>query len=118
MGIMVRNVTRCTALATAAQRAGTPWARLVGLIGRKGLPPGTGLLLPRTPAVHTLFMRFPIDLVFVDRTQTVVAIVHRLPPWRLSPLHWSAADVIELPAGAVTASGTQVGDRLAVTNAE
>jgi uncharacterized membrane protein (UPF0127 family) len=59
-------------------------------------------------------MRFPIDLVLCDRASVVVGVVHRLPPWRVSPLFGSAAAVLELPAGTVEVSGTQVGDTLAI----
>ena len=59
------------------------WARLKGLIGRRGLPPGRGLLILRCNAIHTFFMRFPIDAVFYDRQDRVVRTVRNIRPWRL-----------------------------------
>ncbi|MGH2368206.1 MAG: DUF192 domain-containing protein, partial [Chloroflexota bacterium] len=100
-------------LATQVDTASGFWAHFVGLMGRRRLPPGTALVFPGARAVHTHFLRFPIDLVFYDRDGRVVAVVHRLPPWRVSPVCRPAAGVIELPAGTVSAAGTRPGDLLA-----
>ena len=59
------------------------WERLRGLIGRRDLPPGRGLLILRCNAIHTFFMRFPIDAVFYDRQDRVVRTVRNIRPWRL-----------------------------------
>jgi uncharacterized membrane protein (UPF0127 family) len=91
-------------------------ARLKGLIGRRELPPGHGLYLPRTNGVHMFFMRFPIDCVFLgaersDGTRPVVAIRERLAPW--TGIVWwvrGAKAVAELPAGAVSEAGLRAPD--------
>ena len=57
--------------------------RLKGLIGRRGLPPGRGLLILRCNAIHTFFMRFAIDATFLDRDDNVVKVVRNIRPWRL-----------------------------------
>ena len=88
----------------------TPLGRAVGLLGRSGLPPGTGMWLHPCRSIHTVGMRFPIDAVFVDRRCVVVRVEERLRPWRLVPLVWRARGVVELPAGA--ARGLAVGDQL------
>ena len=109
---MIANVTRGTTLASSAERARNPWSQLMGLMGRSELAPGSGLVLPGTRGVHTHFMRFPIDVVFYDRDQVVVEVVHGLRPWRFSSYHLRAKGAVELPEGTARASGTQRGDVL------
>lgn len=88
--------------------------RLVGLLGRSELPEGEGLWILRSPSIHTFFMRFPIDVVFVDRKMKVKAIYKNVVPWRWILPVWGADSVIELPAGTVTRKVLQVGDQLNV----
>jgi uncharacterized protein len=83
-----------------------------GLLGRDGLAPGRGLLLQPCESVHTFFMRFVIDVVFLDRQGRVVKVVDGLPPWRLAWGGWVARQTLELAAGAVAAAGIRRGDRL------
>jgi len=85
---------------------------LQGLLGQRGLPPGTGLLL-RTNMVHTIGMRFTIDVAFCDRDGVVLRI-STLRPWRFSPLVWRSRLVIEAEAGAFERWGLRVGDRVEV----
>lgn len=73
-------------------------SRSVGLLGRKGLEPGGGLLISRTGSVHMFFMRFAIDAVFVDKARTIVKIVPNLRPWRVAMAR-RAKSTLELPAG-------------------
>ncbi len=82
--VQVRNATRGTILAGEALVADSRRARMVGLIGRESLPHGTGLILSRTPWVHTAFMAFPIDVVFYSHGGYVVLVIEHLAPWRLS----------------------------------
>lgn len=86
-------------------------ARMRGLIGRDGLEPGSGMLIDASPSVHMFFMRFPIDVVFLDRDRRVVRVVERLRPWRVAGARRAAA-ALELPAGAAAAAGVAVGDEL------
>jgi uncharacterized membrane protein (UPF0127 family) len=88
--------------------AGSILRRMRGLLGRDGLAPGEGLLLPRTGSVHTFFMRFPIDVVFLDRRRRVVRIAHGLRPWRVA-YGFRARSTLELPAGAAAAAGLEAG---------
>jgi uncharacterized membrane protein (UPF0127 family) len=114
-----RNLTRGTVLAAELEIAGSFWARFRGLMGRPGLPDGRGLYLPGN-GIHMLFMRFPIDAVFVGRpdrdgTRRVVAVRAGLRPWRgLVPYVRGAAAVLELPAGTVERTGTVVGDGVVI----
>jgi uncharacterized membrane protein (UPF0127 family) len=92
----------------------------MGLMGRASLPAGAGLWLPASNGIHMMFMRFAIDAVFlgkpgVDGARPVLSIHSRLPAWRgLVPLVQGANGVLELPVGTIAASGTAVGDRIAI----
>jgi hypothetical protein len=87
------------------------FARMRGLLGRSGLEPGGGMLIDAAPSVHMFFMRFPIDVVFLDRDRKVVGVKLGLRPWRVAGARRAVA-ALELPAGA--AAGVEVGDVLAV----
>jgi uncharacterized protein len=91
--------------------AATFWTRLRGLLGRKQLPESEGLLLGQTGSVHTLFMRFPIDAVFLDAEDAVVKIAPNLRPWRFAVAR-GAERTLELAAGACAEAGLVVGERL------
>jgi hypothetical protein len=91
--------------------ADTPWKRMRGLLGRDGLMPGDGLLIRPAWSIHTLFMRFPIDAVFVRRDGTVVRIANDLAPWRAASQR-GARTVLELAAGECARRGLAIGDRL------
>jgi uncharacterized protein len=108
------NRTRGAVLADHVEVARSFGARLKGLLGRDGLPPGTALAIEPCTSVHTLFMRFVIDAAFVDAAGHVVAAVSHLRPWRATRVYLSAHRVIELPAGTLDGSGTRVGDLLAL----
>jgi uncharacterized membrane protein (UPF0127 family) len=111
-----RNETRGTVLAENVEVARSVWARFKGLMGRRSLADGAALWLPGTNGIHMFFMRFPIDAVFLGRAgddgaRTVLSVHHGLRPWiGLVPLIRGAAGVLELPVGAIEASGTVRGD--------
>jgi uncharacterized membrane protein (UPF0127 family) len=113
-----RNATRDTVLGDSVEPAEGLWAKFLGLMGRRSLPPGAGLWLPGSNGIHMMFMRFPIDAVFVGRatddgTRPVVSIHPDLAAWTgLVPLVRAANGVLELPAGTIAATGTAVGDRI------
>ncbi len=98
---------RCTVAGTAIRRAR-------GLLGRRELPGGEGLLLRPASSIHTLFMRFPIDVVFLDRELAVRKVIPRVRPGRLAFGLRSHA-VLELPAGECERRGIALGDRLVVS---
>jgi uncharacterized protein len=91
--------------------ANTVVTRARGLLGRKNLPSGAGLLISPGFSIHTLFMRFPIDAVFLDRSGSVVDVVRRLKPWRAAT-RLRARAVLELPAGEADRLTLRVGERL------
>jgi len=110
----VVRVRRTADGAVVCERCEIPersFGRMRGLLGRASLEPGAGMLIDSAPSVHMFFMRFPIDVVFLDRDWKVVRIRHRLRPWRVA---WArgAVAVLELPAGAAAASGVREGDVL------
>jgi uncharacterized protein len=90
--------------------AETPLTRLAGLLGRSGLEAGEGLLIRPTSAIHTYFMRFPIDAVFLNRDLVVVRVVSEMPPWRVAARRGAKA-VLELAAGESRRRGIQPGER-------
>ncbi len=108
-----RNATRGTVLATRLETANTAAARNKGLLGREQLLPGEGLWIIPCESVHTFFMRFAIDLVYLDRQWRVKKIRHNVGAWRLSAC-LTAHSVLELPAGTVRETETVRGDRLEI----
>lgn len=92
--------------------ADRPWTRLRGLLGRRRLGQDEGLLLRPVGAIHTLFMLFAIDVVFLDRDYTVLKVVENLRPWRFAAARRAKA-VLELPAGAA-ARRLRIGEPLVI----
>lgn len=110
---VIVNQTRSNVVCERAELADTAWKRLRGLLGRKDLPPGDGMLIVPAPSIHSAFMRFDFDAVFLDRELTVVRLAERIPPWRARTAR-NARSVLELAAGQISERGLQVGDQLAV----
>lgn len=100
-------------LAERCKVAGTYFLRLKGLLGTAALAPGDGLLLTPCWAIHTVGMRYPLDVVFLDGENRVLKVVAGLSPGR-GVAYPPASKVLELPAGTVALTGTQRGDRLAI----
>jgi uncharacterized membrane protein (UPF0127 family) len=114
---LVVNSTRSTVLATQLEVAGTGGSRRKGLLGRESLLPGEGLWIKPCESVHTFFMRFAIDLVYLDRKLCVRKVRSNVGPWRMSAC-FSAHSVLELPVGVVSASRTERGDTVEFAPAE
>jgi uncharacterized membrane protein (UPF0127 family) len=114
--LTVTNLTRGTVLATCLEMADSGPKRNKGLLGRKALAVGEGLWIIPCESVHTFFMQFSIDLVYLDRKNAVRKIRHSVPPWRLSAC-LSAHSILELPAGTIGATQTQPGDTLEFASA-
>ncbi|MBA2323157.1 MAG: DUF192 domain-containing protein [Pseudonocardiales bacterium] len=104
------NRTRGVTLGTRVGFADRWWLRARGLLGRKGLQSGEGLLLRPCRAVHMLGMAFPLDVAFLDSNGKAVALYHRLNPGALTRWHRCAIDVLELPAGTLARTATVEGD--------
>jgi uncharacterized membrane protein (UPF0127 family) len=111
--VSVRNQTRNAVLGEAVDVADTSEKRRVGLLKHERLEPGEGLWIKPCESVHTFFMKFAIDLVYVDKHQKVRKVRRAVPPWRLSAC-LTAHSIIELPAGTIERTGTQAGDELSI----
>jgi uncharacterized membrane protein (UPF0127 family) len=118
-GLRAINRTRGTVLCERLEDAGGIAGKGRGLLGRSGLEADAGMLFEAgrwEPFMwmHMLFMRFPIDIVFLDRSGVVIKINHSLKPWRLSSMVWGAHKALELAAGAATRSQTAERDEIAL----
>jgi uncharacterized protein len=109
--LKIQNLTRHTEVASCAEIADTPSTRNKGLLGRTGLPAGGGLWIVPCSSVHTFFMKFPIDLIYINRRKRVKKVRSGVAPWRLSAC-LSAHSILELPAGTIHSTQTQRGDQL------
>lgn len=107
------NQSKGTVVAEEVQVADGVWSRFLGLMGRKSLPQGAGLLLKPSSSIHTMFMRFPIDVVFLDRSLRVVKVVAEMKPYRATLAFGGAHSALELNAGSA-AGKVEVGDQLAL----
>jgi len=110
--VEVTNATRRQLLGTRVAVADRWWSRARGLLGKRPLGHGEGLFLAPCRAVHMWWMRFPLDVAFVDARGAVVALYHGLQPGSRSNWHPDAHAAIELPAGTLEATGTSPGDAL------
>jgi hypothetical protein len=108
----VRNADRDTVLATRGRLASSYIDRLFGLMGRKRVEDGGGILLTHSASIHSFFMRFRFDAIFLDRDGRVVKIVPAMRQWWIAFGGRGAKDVLELPAGAAASTNTQPGDLL------
>jgi uncharacterized membrane protein (UPF0127 family) len=111
--VQVRNQTRGTGLGDAVRVADTSPERNVGLLKHTGLNAGEGLWIVPCQSVHTFFMKFAIDLVYLDKRRRVRKVCHAVRPWRISACIW-AHSVLELPAGCAAETGTQPGDQVSI----
>jgi uncharacterized membrane protein (UPF0127 family) len=107
---LVNAVSRAV-IATAVTGAFDSATRRRGLLGRDSMPPGEALIIAPTNAIHTFFMRFDIDVAFVDRDGRVLKVTSRMRPWRLSAA-MRAFGVVETPAGVFASASTARGDVL------
>jgi len=114
--IVIRNRTRSTELADHAELAHSGAKRSKGLLGRRGLGRGEGMWIVPCEAVHTFFMQFPIDLIYLDRKLRIKKIRDSVPPWRISAC-LAAHSVIELPAGTIRNTQSECGDILEISDA-
>ena len=111
----VINLTRNTVLAEEARIANNFFTRLVGLLNRSSLKKGEALILAPSHCIHSFFMRFTIDVIFLDKTGKVIDALPSFKPFRLSPLYFHSHSVIELPEHTLQLTQTQPGDILKIT---
>lgn len=93
-------------------RADNLFTKSLGVIGWKDFGEKNGLLLTGTNSIHTYFVRFPLDLVFLDKNMKVIKLVKNLKPFRISPIVWSAKHVLEMPTNSIKKFSINVGDEI------
>lgn len=108
------NQTKAAVLARKARKADTAFSRLKGLLGRREIDPDEALIITHCRSVHMFFMRFAIDVVFIDRNNVVVGVAKNIKPFQMSPYFFRSAAAIELPVGKIEMSHTEKGDVIAV----
>ncbi|MGA2192876.1 MAG: DUF192 domain-containing protein [Nitrospirota bacterium] len=110
----ITNKTANKLIASNVRIAKSLPQRMKGLLGKDSLPPDEGLLISPCSSIHTVGMRFPIDVIFYDRTMRALAVVKGLKPYRITCWHPRARGVIELPAGTLSRAPVEPGDELVI----
>lgn len=110
--MIIRNVNRQTTIGEAIEVAATAVQRVKGLLGRDCLEDGQGLLFKQSSSLHTFFMGFPIDILFIDKHGKVLKSAVDVHPFRFVACPMKAYYALELPSGAIENSATRVGDML------
>jgi uncharacterized membrane protein (UPF0127 family) len=108
--VRVVNVTRGEVIADRAELATSHWSRFWGLMGRRHLASGSGMVLQPGGGIHMMFMRIALDVIHVDKADRVTHVLRGIKPWRFGPLFVGGKRAIELPVGA--AANVQVGDQI------
>jgi uncharacterized protein len=111
--LIAYNRSKGAAVADKVTLAADPETRARGLLGRSSMEAGEGLWIVPCPMIHMFFMKFAIDVLFLDRQLKVVRVIEGLKPWRISPWVWRAHSVLELPGGSLRGS-VQAGDVLEI----
>jgi uncharacterized membrane protein (UPF0127 family) len=118
MGKQVLNTTRQTLIALEVEMADSYFKRLKGLMFRAGLPPYHGLWIVPCFDIHSCFMRFHFDAIFLDKNLKVLYLKESMKPWRFTKIVKGGHIVLELPAGTIASTKTHVGDQLAWQDSE
>jgi uncharacterized membrane protein (UPF0127 family) len=112
--ITIRNAGKAVTIGSKIALANTFTSRLFGLLGKRCLEPGSGILIRPSSGIHTFGMSFPIDVVALDKSLRVVEVWHSLAPFRFAGLSLKTRSVLELAAGQIEAGGIQPGDQLEI----
>lgn len=110
----VTNETRGSVLVTAGHLADNPIRRIIGLLRHTGLNAGDGLLIQPCNSIHSFFMKFRFDAVFLSRDGEVLHLIEDMAPWRISKMVFRGHSVLELPSGVIAQTATRLGDKLRV----
>jgi uncharacterized membrane protein (UPF0127 family) len=110
------NKTTGQVLADKLEIANTPFRRMKGLLGREKLESGEGLHIIPCSSIHSFFMKFDFDAIFIDKNNKIRHLIEKMPPGRISKLCFTAHSVIELPAGTICRTGSKIGDELEFIN--
>ena len=112
--LSILNTTKDTVIAQNGAIADTFMSRMTGLLNRKSLPDGEALVITRCNSIHMFFMRFSIDVIFVDKNDHVVGLVERIKPFRLSRIFFDSQYVIELSEGSIKKAEVSIGDKIEI----
>jgi uncharacterized membrane protein (UPF0127 family) len=112
------NVTQNKTLASSLSVADTFLGSLLGLMGRRHFPMGAGLWINPCQSVHSMWMRFPIDVIFLDKQKSIVHLITNMKPFRISRHISRAKSVLELPASTIIETQTQLGDQVEITEGQ
>jgi uncharacterized membrane protein (UPF0127 family) len=112
--MQISNKSKNTILAKDAIVADTLFKRIKGLLGKRTFQQGQALIIEPCSSIHTFFMRFSIDVLFVDKNNRVIKAISAFPPFRFSNIYFSSAFVIELPSGTINSTSTSEGDPLLI----
>ena len=110
--MLIKNLTQNTLLASNASLADSFISRMKGLLGRECLPEGEALIITYCQSIHMVFMRFAIDVIFMDKSNRVIGLCSNIKPYRFSPIFWASCCAIELPAGSIKKTNTALGDQI------
>ena len=112
--MIARNTRTGKVLATDVKIADTLFTRMKGLLGRKELPEGEALWIKPCFSIHTFFMKFPIDILFLNKQNQIIAFVTEFPPNRLTRVYARSFSVLELPTGTIDAANAIIGDNIRI----
>lgn len=112
----VVNITRDALLADKASLASTFLKRLIGLLNRSSLNKGEALILQPSNSIHSFFMRFSIDVIFLDKHKRVIKTISPFEPYHLTKVYFNAVFTIELPVGIIETTATKEGDIISIVN--
>ncbi len=115
---VILNTTKNTIIAQKGVIADTFLARVTGLLNKKFLPSGEALIITCCRSIHMFFMRFSIDVIFVDKNNYVVGCVEHIKPFRLTPIFFRSSYAIEAPEGTIMQTKTSVGDKIEIKEAQ
>ena len=110
----IKNLSNEKILGDNISLADSFFSRMKGLLGRSTLATGEGLIITSCKSIHMVFMKFAIDVIFIDRDDKVVGVVNRIKPYQFSPVFFNANRAIELPAGIASQVNVQLGDQLEI----
>lgn len=110
----VTNITKNCLIADKVASAHGLFSRIKGLLGRKGLDEQEGLFIKPCTQIHTWFMRFPIDVLFIDKNDVVIHLINDMRPFRISGLYFASKGVLELASGVINRTKTEVGDSITI----
>jgi hypothetical protein len=109
--MLVLNKTNNIVIADNCKVADRFFSRFLGLMGKKSLPQGSGLLIKPCNSIHMFFMKIPLDIVFIDESSSVIYLIENIKPWHISKLVRGAVSTIELPAGTIQHCNISIGDK-------